>query len=486
MSKVLITNSYFYRLDPKQWRFHQPYPPLGTLQAAAVTRVAGFETMFYDASLTNSPRDIDPVLEKTSPEFFVIYEDGFNYLTKMCLTVMREAAFTMAAIAKQRGCKVIICSSDASDHHEKYFDHGVDYVVRGEGEETLAELLGCLERNDDVSRIPGLAFLSNEKSVVTHVRPVMRDLDGLPLPAWDLVDLRPYRDIWQTHHGYFSLNLATTRGCPYKCNWCAKPIYGNRYNSRSPERVLDEIESLLATERPSHFWMSDDIFGLKPNWVTHFHELTVKRGLVFKYKIQSRADLLIEDKLVTALAASGCETVWLGAESGSQKILDAMDKGITTDQIREATRLLKMHQIKVGYFLQFGYPGETTDDIEMTIRMVLDQMPDEIGISVSYPLPGTKFHETVKAQLREKHNWTDSDDLAMMYKNTFPAVYYKTLQRYVHSRYRVRRGLNRIREIVKKPGVRVGDMRKIASMLYHVPVSLFQSLQLKRLASSHA
>jgi anaerobic magnesium-protoporphyrin IX monomethyl ester cyclase len=486
MNKVLITNSYFYRHDPKQWRFQQPYPPLGTLQAAAVVRKASFNTLFYDASLTRDPNEIGIVLDKESPDVLVIYEDGFNYLTKMCLTVMREAAFTMASLAKEKACIVIICSSDATDHYEKYFDHGVDYVVLGEGEETLRELLVCLQQKKAINGMQGIAFRENGKSSVGAPRPVLRSLDSLPQPAWDLINLEPYREIWQNHHGYFSLNIATTRGCPYKCNWCAKPIYGNRYNSRSPEHVVAEIESLIASQHPSHFWMSDDIFGLKPNWVARFHELTAEKRLTFRYKIQSRADLLVEEDLVKALAGSGCDTVWLGAESGSQKILDAMDKGINIHQIRKATSLLKAHRIKVGYFLQFGYPGETAADIEMTIDLVLEQMPDEIGISVSYPLPGTKFHENVKSQLNEKHNWIDSDDLAMMYKNTFPAVYYKILQRYVHSRYRIRRGINRVKEVVEKPGVRTGDFRKIASMLYHLPVSLIQAYQLKRLeATTH-
>ncbi len=486
MNKVLITNSYFYRLDSKQWRSQQPYPPLGTLLATAVVRNAGFQTSFYDASLMSGPEAIFPILDKKRTEVFVIYEDGFNYLTKMCLTIMREAAFSMAAHAKKKGCTVIICSSDASDHYEKYFDNGVDYVICGEGEVTLLQLLICLQKKDDVSQLQGIAFRTGANPVVTPPRPVLRDLDNLPQPAWDLIDLEPYRQLWKNRHGYFSLNIATTRGCPYKCNWCAKPIYGNRYNSRSPEHVADEIELLLTRHHPDHFWMSDDIFGLKPNWVIHFHEIINKKRLSFKYKIQSRADLLVEEDLVRALAGSGCETVWLGAESGSQKILDAMDKGISIAQIKRATILLKNNHIKVGYFLQFGYPGETTADIELTIRMVLDQMPDEIGISVSYPLPGTKFYENVKSELREKHNWTDSDDLAMMYKNTFPGVYYKVLQRYVHSRYRIQRGLNRIKEITKRPGLQTGDIRKIASMCYHLPVSIIQSYRLKKLESAHA
>ena len=292
-----------------------------------------------------------------------------------------------------------------------------------------------------------------------------------------------YRNIWMNHHGYFSLNIATTRGCPFKCNWCAKPIYGNRYNSRSPERVIEEIEMLLEGYQPDHFWMCDDIFGLKPGWVQKFDKLVDQKNLSFKYKIQSRVDLLLEAKTIEALASSGAETVWVGAESGSQKILDAMDKGTTVEQIGQSTRLLRQHGIKVGFFLQFGYTGEQQADIDKTIKMVLDLMPDEIGISVSYPLPGTKFYESVKASLEAKQNWKDSDDLDMMFAGVYPSSYYKVLHRYVHSRYRIKRGLDRIRTLLKKPKLVYTDFRKVASMLYHIPQSIFQFYQLKRISA---
>jgi anaerobic magnesium-protoporphyrin IX monomethyl ester cyclase len=230
------------------------------------------------------------------------------------------------------------------------------------------------------------------------------------------------------HHGYFSLNIATTRGCPYKCNWCAKPIYGNRYNSRSPLQVIEEIALLLERYKPDHLWMCDDIFGLKPGWIEEFSSLVKNKNLSFKYKIQSRADLLMEKDTIKALAESGAETVWIGAESGSQKILDAMDKGTTIAQIHEATTLLKQNNIRVGFFLQLGYLGETDEDLAKTFKMLLELMPDEVGISVSYPLPGTKFYDKVKYQLKEKQNWTDSDDLAMMFESTFNSKYYKHLQ----------------------------------------------------------
>ena len=196
----------------------------------------------------------------------------------MCLTNMREAAFRMAEESKKLGCKVIVSSSDAADHYEKYFNHDVDYVVRGEGEETLKELLSALEKNQDVSKVQGLAFRKNGQTELHPSRAVIRDLDTLPLPAWDLVDIESYRKIWLQHHGYFSLNLATTRGCPFKCNWCAKPIYGNRYTSRSPSHVVGEIELLLKNYSPDYFWMCDDIFGLKPGWVQEFNALLSERN----------------------------------------------------------------------------------------------------------------------------------------------------------------------------------------------------------------
>ncbi len=486
MSDVLIASSYFYKLDSKQWKFKQPYPPLGTLLAASVTRNLGFNISLFDSSLKNSPGEIGKYLKQENPRYFVIYDDGFNYLTKMCLTVMREASFTMAEEGKRNSCTVIISSSDASDHYEKYFSHGVDYVIRGEGEETLKELLQTLERKEDASTIQGIAFTIDGATKVTPPRAVIRDLDSLPLPAWDLIDMEVYRQLWLKHHGYFSLNLATTRGCPFKCNWCAKPIYGNRYNSRSAFQVANEIEMLLKDYKPDHFWMSDDIFGLKPGWVDSFKDEIKKRGLAFRYKIQSRVDLLLEKDTINALADSGAETVWVGAESGSQKILNAMDKGTTVEQIREARLLLKQKRIKAAFFLQFGYPGESKEDIDATLQMVLNLMPDEIGISVSYPLPGTKFYENVKAGLHEKRNWSDSDDLAMMFAGTYSSAYYKILHRYIHNRYRIQRGINQVKDWIKQPRIPMAlDLKRIASMVFHFPFALINAFQLHQLSKAN-
>jgi anaerobic magnesium-protoporphyrin IX monomethyl ester cyclase len=388
MTQILLGQSYFLRFDPKLWDAMQPYPPLGTLYAASYLRQHGYEVALFDAMLAESEEEWAKALDEHQPQYAILYEDNFNYLSKMCLLRMREAAFTMIQMAKARGCTVILCGADATDHYQAYLAKGADYVLIGEGEETLIELLPDLAKGQDPSQILGLATADTQ---LVRRRPDIADLNKLPFPAWDLVDVEKYRTIWLQRHGYFSMNMVTTRGCPFHCNWCAKPIWGHAQGSLIP------------------------------------------------FKCLSRADLLTRAGEVDALARAGAQTVWMGAESGSQKILDAMDKGTRVEQIHEAARRLKHAGIRVGFFLQFGYPGETREDIEKTIQLVRDCDPDDIGISVSYPMPGTTFYEAVREQLGEKQNWQDSQDLAMLYQGPFATAFYRKLHSVVHKEFRARK-----------------------------------------------
>jgi anaerobic magnesium-protoporphyrin IX monomethyl ester cyclase len=481
MKKVLFSHSYFLRFDPKQWATAQPYAPLGTLYAAAMIRNHGYQVSLFDSMFANGPEAVLSEIEKNKPGFFVIYDDGFNYLTKMCLTNMRNAAFEMIKLAKQQGCTVIVSSSDSTDHYHEYLEKGADFILIGEGEVTLLELLNATTQDkDEFVSIPGLAFQQNGSPVKTPPRNVLRDLDSLPFPAWDIIDLEPYRKMWMASSGFFSMNMGTTRGCPFKCNWCAKPIYGNRYNSRSARNVVEELKMLKERYQFDHIWFCDDIFGLKPGWVDEFANLINQEKLRFRFKIQSRADLLVQENYIEALAKAGCDNAWMGAESGSQRILDAMDKGTTVEQIYEATRMLKKHGIRPSFFIQFGYPGEAKDDIEKTIRLINELLPSEIGISVSYPLPGTKFFERVKSQLSEKSNWTDSDELKLMFKNTYPAAFYKQLHRYVHKNYRKHLAFSNIKKILSDPGsMTIKNIKKAASVAYYVPAAFFARKKLE-------
>jgi len=483
MKKVLLTHSYFLQFDAKQKKMGQPYAPLGTLYAAAVLRQHGFTVSVHDVMFAHNADEVIPCLERVQPGYFVLYDDGFNYLTKMCLTNMREAAFEMIRLAKARNCVVIVSSSDSTDHAEKYLAAGADFILLGEAEQTLLELLRSLEAGSkNVETIQGIVYKQESKIGKTPRREILRDLDSLPFPAWDLIDLEPYRQSWLKHAGYFSVNVGTTRGCPFKCNWCAKPIYGNRYNARSPQNVVDELLLLKKNFHYDHIWFCDDIFGLKPGWVREFARLVYENNLQLKFKIQSRADLLVQEDYVSALAQAGCENVWMGAESGSQKILDAMDKGTTVMQIETATALLKKHGIRPSFFIQFGYPGETAEDIVQTVKMINKLLPHEIGISVSYPLPGTKFYETVKEQLKEKANWTDSDDLAMLFQNQYPPSFYKQLHRYVHKSYRKHLALNTASKLLQNPlTMKFNAVKKALSVLYYIPATYLQKRKLRQL-----
>jgi radical SAM superfamily enzyme YgiQ (UPF0313 family) len=483
MKNILFTHSYFLRYDPKQWQSGRPYPPLGTLYAAALMRENNYQVALFDTMFVRNPEEVTPAIEKNRPDLFVIYDDGFNYLTKMCLTNMRRAAFSMSKIAKAEGCTVIVSSSDSTDRYEEYLKEGADFVIIGEAEQTLLELTNYMESGGrDYAAIKGLAYQHNGTVIKTLGRPVLKDLDRLPLPAWDLVNIEQYRQTWLKSAGYFSLNMSTTRGCPFKCNWCAKPIYGNRYNSRSPENVLAEIKLLKEKYAMDHIWFCDDIFGLKPGWVMELANLIRQEQINIRFKIQSRADLLIDADTVKALAAAGCENVWIGAESGSQKILDAMDKGITVQQIRESTALMKTAGIKPSFFIQFGYPGELKDDIRLTIDMINELLPFEIGISVSYPLPGTSFYEKVKAELEKKTNWTDSNEMALMFQNTFLPSYYKQLHRYVHQNYRKHLAKNALVNLMRKPALTdLKILKKALSVFYHTPSAFIAGLKLRQL-----
>jgi radical SAM superfamily enzyme YgiQ (UPF0313 family) len=450
MADVLLTHSYFMRFDKKQWRNMQPYAPLATLYAASVLRAGGIDVALFDSMLAGSEAMLTDSLRRHHPAIVAIYDDCFNYLSKMCLERMRLAAFEMIALARREGMTVVVFSSDSADNVDEYLSRGADFIIKGEGEQTLLELCSeLLSGRRDFQRVNGIAYTVEGGIIETMQRLPSKNLDSLPSPAWDLIDMAEYKKAWK-RHGYFSMNVVTTRGCPFGCNWCAKPIYGRVYNSRSPQNVVDEILFLKELYAPTHIWFCDDIFGLRPGWLEEFSAAAAGAGMNIRYKCLSRPDLLLKENSFAALARSGCDTVWLGAESGSQAILDAMEKGTTVDQIRLATRRLKKEKIKVGYFIQFGYPGESYSDIKKTLDLVSDEHPDEIGVSVSYPLPNTKFFETVRAKLGNKRNWYDSDDLAPLFPGEFKPAFYKILHRIIHSIHRVKKIAGRLEKMTPR------------------------------------
>ncbi|AIF46975.1 B12-binding domain-containing radical SAM protein [Dyella japonica] len=437
MLTIQVGHSYFLRFDRKQWERGKPYPPLATIHVAALLRRMGHRVSLFDAMLAEGVEDYARSLPASRPDVVVIYEDNFNYLTKMCLGRMRDAACEMIAMAHASGARVIVAGSDASDQPEAFLAAGADAVLIGEGVAPLIELIRRLDGDPSLATgtwaagLAGVASLADGQLQLTRVGATPPDPRIVGHPAWDLVDIERYRQLWMERHGYFSLNMAASRGCPFRCNWCAKPIWGNHYNRRPAEDVAAEMAHLKHTFRADHIWLADDIFGFHVDWVEAFAAHVNQTGGSIPFTIQTRADL-VSERMATALSHAGCAEAWIGAESGSQRVLDHMNKGTKVADLINARERLGAHGIRVGFFIQLGYLGEQLDDLLATRDLITRAAPDDIGVSVSYPLPGTRFYDEVKAQLGDKTHWLDSGDLAMMFQGAYDSEFYRHVRDLLH------------------------------------------------------
>jgi anaerobic magnesium-protoporphyrin IX monomethyl ester cyclase len=437
MARIQLAHSYFLRFDPKQWDRGKPYPPLATLQVAAMLRALGHPVTLFDAMLAEGTDEYADTLRAAPPQLVVLYEDNFNFLTKMCLDTMHEAACRMVAAARAAGARVVVAGSDATDRPHAMLEAGADAVLVGEGIAALRELAARLDADpcmDTARWVSGI-----EGVVSTAGGPVPARPGAMPPDprlsgeaAWDLVDIERYRRIWQQRHGYFSLNMVASRGCPFRCNWCAKPIWGNHYRQRSARDVAVEMGFLKRAFAPDHVWMADDIFGFRVDWLEEFAAHLAELDAAVPFTIQIRANM-ISDSMAAALQAAGCVEAWIGAESGSQAILDAMAKDTSIDELVRARERLGAAGIRVGFFIQLGYLGEQLPDLLATRALVQRAAPDDIGVSVSYPLPGTRFHEQVKAQMGRKTHWQDSGDLSMMFRGAYDSQFYRAFRDLLHA-----------------------------------------------------
>lgn len=438
MLSILVGHSYFLRFDRKQWERAKPYPPLATLQTAASLRSAGHQVAVFDAMLADGPEQFDCQLRRVAPQVVVLYEDNFNFLSKMCLEKMRSAACRIISSSQRGGARVLVAGSDATDNPQAYLDAGADVVLLGEGLAVLSTLCERLNVQPSVAvdeLVAGLSEIAYVKdgSVSSARAPNLPSGSAHPdMPALDLIDVEKYRTVWRNAHGYFSLNMSASRGCSFRCNWCSKPIWGNQYLQRPALEVAAEMAYLKKTFAPDHVWFADDIFGFRVDWVETFAAAVAADDCGVPFTVQIRPDL-ISQRMAQALRKAGCREAWLGAESGSQRILDDMDKGTTVAEILTARERLQTEGIRVGFFIQLGYIGEQLDDILSTRRLVELARPDDVGVSVSYPLPGTKFYERVKGHLGAKTHWQESDDLAMMFKGTYSTEFYRLVRNLIHA-----------------------------------------------------
>jgi len=391
MSDLLLVNPLFLHEDPVEQHLMTPYFPLGLLYLAATAREAGYKVSVFDSTFQSGDENLIAVMKKEKPQVVGI----------SILATVRAAALRLAALAHRHGAMVIVGGSDPTGRPESYLRYQVDgrrpvdLAVIGEGEQTLLELLPHLLNGQEIgphlNGIKGLAYLDADGQVVrTQARPHLTDLDSLPLPARDLIDLTSYRRAWQSHHRYFSLSLIATRGCPYACSWCQKSVFGRSFRPRDPEAVAEEMRLVKEQYHPDQLRIVDDVMGIDREWVRTWHDAVLNRDATIPFECLSRVDLM-DDELARLLKEAGCRRIAFGAESGSQKVLDAMNKGTRVEQIRRAAALCRHHGIETYFYIMLGYPGEQWQDIRKTIALLRETRPDKFSSTIAYPLPGTDF-----------------------------------------------------------------------------------------------
>lgn len=397
---LLLTHGYFLEEDPKEQRIMKPYPPLGILYLSSHLRRQGFDVEIFDSTF-GSRAELFRLLETERPSVLGVYA---NLLT-------RGEAVRIVQHAKQCGWFVVLGGPEPSNYASEYLDAGADAIVRGEGELAMAALLTRLKAGGAVSEdLPSLIYRAADGSLVqTEPAPLIKDLDAQPWPDRDRIDIQRYVRTWREHHGRGSLSVITARGCPYHCRWCSHSVYGMTHRRRSAVAVVDEVEHLLSKYQPDMLWMADDVFTIHHGWLFTYASEMARRGLKVPFECITRADR-VNERVAATLAELGCMRVWIGSESGSQRILDAMDRGVTVGQVQHAVALCRSVGMETGMFIMWGYEGEEMADVEATIAHVKKCSPEVCLTTVSYPIRGTPYYDEIRPRLVNIGAWRELTD----------------------------------------------------------------------------
>jgi len=417
--KVLLTHGYFLCEDVAEKRIMKPYPPLGILYISAFLEENGVPHEVFDTTFS-SKKDFENHLLKIIPDCIGIY---VNLMTK--LNVLEIIKFVKSQ-KELIHTKVILGGPDIRYNYEHFLNHGADYLVIGEGEESFYELIKTLDTNkrQSLMDIPGIGFKDIDGNPkLTGDRILVKNIDELPLPNRKKIDIAAYQSVWKKHHGSDAISVSTMRGCPYTCRWCSRAVYGLSYRRRSPVKVIDELENIQTDYHPDTLWFVDDVFTISHKWMNEFTNELKRRNLKINYECITRSDRMNEE-VISMLKDSGCFRVWIGAESGSQKIIDAMDRRVDVEQVREIIKLARKHGIETGTFIMLGYPGETEKDIEETIKHLKASNPDYFTITIAYPIKGTEFYQEVEATQTKQFDWTNNTDRERDFRRTYGRKYY--------------------------------------------------------------
>lgn len=418
--KIMLTHGYFLHEDLKEKEIMRPYVPLGILYISAWLEKFNYLNDIFDSTFS-SFKKLQEKLIHDKPDAVGIYT---NLMTK--LNVLRIIEFIKKEPLLYH-TKIILGGPEVRNHIQNFLNHGADYIVLGEGEETTLELIQYLNNTNtqkSIYDIYGIAFLDKDKKVcITPERAKLKELEALPLPNRTKVNLQLYFDAWKQKHRTSAISISTMRGCPYTCNWCSRAVYGQSYRRRSADSVVDEIEWIQKNYQVDTIWFVDDVFTISHKWLREFADELSARKIQMPYECITRADRMNEE-VINLLHKSGCFRVWIGAESGSQKVIDLMDRRVDVLQVRNMIQLAQQNGIQAGTFIMVGYPGETEKDIFETVTHLKQSNPDIFTITVAYPIKGTPLYTEVENNFVKPLPWETSTDRDIDFKRLYSRRYY--------------------------------------------------------------
>lgn len=419
---ILLSHGYFIAEDEHEQQVMKPYPPLGLLYISSHLKNKGFEVDLFDTTFSTMV-EFEGHVRRTKPELVGLY----------CNLMTKQRVLRQLRVCKEIGATIILGGPEPVNYAQEYLDSGADIVVSGEGELTLEELIPHLgDRGlNGLESVKGIVFMDSDGQLVrTAAREQIKDLSAQPWPDRSALNMGAYLDVWKRHHGMSSVSLITARGCPYICNWCSHSVFGFSHRRRTPEDVVDEVAWIAEEYDPDQLWYADDVLTIQPRWFLRYAELLAERGLRIPFECISRADRLNE-KIIEALAGAGCYRLWIGAESGSQRILDAMERKTDAADIRAKTKMLQDRGISVGMFIMLGYEGEEVSDIEETVRHLKLSNPDVFLTTVAYPIKGTKYHDMVQERILTHLDWESRTDRDLGVGGRFSEKFYEHATRWM-------------------------------------------------------
>jgi radical SAM superfamily enzyme YgiQ (UPF0313 family) len=419
---ILLTHGYFLYEDPHERQIMKPYPPLGILYISSYLKKQGFDVAVFDTTFQNMAA-FEAYIQREHPSLVGIYT---NMMTK-------RAVLHMTQFCKTHGCKVILGGPDPAYYAEDYLRHGAEIIVVGEGEITLGELIPHLAKNGmtGLEQIQGIVFINGEDKIIeTAPRPLMPDLSQHPWADREAIDIPEYMRIWKEHHGKSSISVIHARGCPYTCTWCSHSVFGNTHRRRTPDDAADELLWIKDRYNPDLIWYADDVFGINHRWLFAYHEALKQRGVKIPFECISRADRL-NNEVVQVLAEMGCFRLWNGSESGSQRILDAMQRKVKVEDVQAKTHLLQQHGIETGMFIMLGYKGETIQDLIDTVDHLKICNPDIFLTTVAYPIKGTPYYAEVETDVLRSGTWAENADRDLTVAGRYSRRFYSFATRWM-------------------------------------------------------